>query len=208
MARRQAKDHDDKRKTMLSAAARVFASRGIVGASMNEVASSCGISKANIYHYYTGKTDLVFDILNNYLGTLRDRICSLDVSEYSAPDQLHALTKAFLLAYEGMDNEHRIQTEGIALLKPEQQKVLKGYQKEMVAVMAGTIRDCAPDLLNNDDTKCRQVTMSVFGMLNWFYMWQPNATQAQRIDYAATIAELTLNGIQGSAPALDATRKN
>lgn len=196
MARSQAKDHDDKRKTILTAAAEVFASRGIVGASMNEVAQACGISKANIYHYYTSKNDLVFDILDNYLGTLRDRICALDLT-HPTVEPLHLLTKEFLLLYEGMDNEHKIQTEGLALLSAQQQSVLKGYQREMVAVMDEAVRNSAPATFEQCSTKCRQVSMSVFGMLNWFYLWQPNATKAQRIDYAATIAELTLHGVKG-----------
>ena len=196
MARSQAKDHDDKRKTILSAAAEVFASRGIVGASMNEVATACGISKANIYHYYPSKNDLVFDILNAYLETLRDRICSLDLNQPPA-QPLHLITKEILLLYEGMDNEHKIQTEGLALLSAQQQTVLKNYQREMVAVMYEAVRASAPDTFDHQSAKCRQVTMSVFGMLNWFYMWQPKATKAQRIDYAATVVDLTLQGVAG-----------
>ncbi|MEL6640116.1 MAG: TetR/AcrR family transcriptional regulator [Pseudomonadota bacterium] len=195
MARPRAKDHDDKRKMILATAAEVFASRGIVGASMNEVAANCGISKANIYHYYASKNDLIFDILDTYLAELRDVICGIDLKRLQPEDQLHTLTRAFLLAYEGMDNEHKIQSEGIPLLDDTQQKVLKAYQKDLVARMAATLRDCAPDTLNNK-AKCRDVTMSVFGMLNWFYMWNPQASKEERIAYAATIANLTLHGVR------------
>ncbi len=196
MARSQAKDHEVKRKTILSTAAEVFASRGIVSASMNEVATACSISKANIYHYYPSKYDLVFDILDAYLETLRDRICSLDLNQPPA-QPLHLLTKEILLLYEGMDNEHKIQTEGLALLSVQQQTVLKNYQREMVAVMCEAVRASAPDTFDQQSAKCKQVAMSVFGMLNWFYMWQPKATKSQRIDYAATVAELTLHGVGG-----------
>ena len=193
MARTRAKDHDDKRKVILATAAEVFAISGIVSASMNEVAKACGISKANIYHYYSSKNDLVFDILNTYLAELRDVICAIDLTGLSAEEKLRSLTRAFLLAYEGMDNEHKIQSEGIALLPAEQQVILKSYQKELVGLMTATLKECAPDALADNST-CRDVTMSVFGMLNWFYMWNPHATKNQRIAYAKTIAELTLGG--------------
>ena len=52
MVRTIAKDYDDKRRHILTVAAEVFAREGIARASMNEVARACGISKANIYHYY------------------------------------------------------------------------------------------------------------------------------------------------------------
>lgn len=199
MARTRAKDHDDKRKVILSTAAEVFATGGIVGASMNEVAKACGISKANIYHYYASKNDLVFDILDTYLSELHDVVFAVELEAQTPDQQLHLLTRAFLLAYEGMDNEHKIQSEGIPLLSAAQQSKLKNYQRKLVDLMSATLKGCAPDELENA-VKCRDVTMSVFGMLNWFYMWNPGATKAQRIAYAGTIADLTLGGIRQEMP--------
>jgi AcrR family transcriptional regulator len=200
LVRTRAKDHDDKRRFILDTAAEVFAGAGISGASMNEVARACGISKANIYHYYPSKNDLVFDILDTYLCQLRDVICGIDLDGLPPSQQLHALTLEFLLAYEGMDNEHKIQTEGIPLLQERQQAVLLGYQRDLVARMSKILTACAPMTLGPDRAKCRDVTMSVFGMLNWFYMWNPRATKEQRVAYAATVAELTLNGIADQSP--------
>ena len=195
MARTRAKDHDDKRRSILATAAEVFAQSGINGASMNDVARACGISKANIYHYYASKNDLVFDILDTYLAQLRDRVCGTDLAGLSAPEQLHSLTRACLLAYDGMDNEHKIQSEGIPLLAPRKQETLRAYQRDLVAIMSETLQRCAPGLVT-DPGKCRDITMSVFGMLNWYYMWNPRASVDQRLDYAKTVADLTLRGIQ------------
>ncbi len=195
MARTIAKDHDAKRTRILTVAAGVFAQQGIARASMSEVARACGISKANIYHYYAGKDALIYGILEAYLTALRDRLLGLDLTGLAPPDQLHATTREVLLAYEGMDAEHKIQTEGLPLLPDDQQKALKAVQRDMVAHVSGILRACAPAQLA-DDARCRDVTMSVFGMLNWFFMWQPRATREDRIAYAATVADLTLDGVR------------
>ncbi len=195
MVRTIAKDHDDKRRHILNVAAEVFAREGIARASMNEVARACGISKANIYHYCSSKDDLIFDILDSYLSELRDWICGVDLSDLSPSEQLYRITQEFLLAYEGMDHEHKIQGEGLPLLPEDQQKILKGYQRELVSRMSEILQGCAPDTLGQDRDKCRDVTMSVFGMLNWFYMWHPKADKNARVNYARSIADLTLNGI-------------
>lgn len=195
MARTIAKDHDDKRRHILTVAAQVFAREGIARASMNEVARACGISKANIYHYYASKEGLLFGILHSYLTELRDLILAEDLSGLDPPAQLHSVARAFLLAYEGMDAEHKIQTEGLPLLPPAQQADLKAIQREMVAHVSGILRACAPATLGRDEALCRDVTMSVFGMLNWYFMWHPGATRDDRIAYAATLSDLTLNGI-------------
>lgn len=196
MARTIAKDHGQKRISILQSAARLFAQEGFARASMSQVAQECGISKANIYHYYDGKDALLFDILDTYLSALRDRLCTLPLDGMTASEQLHAVVSETLLAYDGMDNEHKIQTEGIALLPAHEQEVLRGYQRDIVDLMGGILRNIAPDVFDNDRAKLRATTMSVFGMLNWFYMWNGNAGKEGREDYADLVSKLTLNGIQ------------
>ncbi|MEM9708469.1 MAG: TetR/AcrR family transcriptional regulator [Pseudomonadota bacterium] len=201
MVRTIAKDHDAKRRHILDVAAEVFAREGIARASMNEVAKACGISKANIYHYYASKDEVVFDILDSYLSELRDRIRGLDFSTQPPAAQLHILCREFLLAYEGMDHQHKIQSEGLPLLSLEQQEILKDYQRDLVNAVSDVLRECAPEVLSTNREECRNATMSVFGMVNWFYMWNPKADRKARIAYAGSIANLTLNGIMGSANA-------
>lgn len=196
MARTIAKDHDEKRLHILKVAAQVFAREGIARSSMSAVASACGISKANIYHYYPSKDDLIFGILDSYLSELRDRVCGLDLARLEPAGRLSAVTREVLLAYEGMDHEHKIQTEGLPLLSTEKQAVLKGHQKDLVRLMAGVLADCAPDALKSEPSKARDVTMSVFGMLNWFYMWQSDATPEERLRYADLVTHITLHGIE------------
>lgn len=196
MSRTIAKDHDQKRLKILAIAAEVFAREGIARASMNQVASSGGISKANIYHYYDSKGTLLFDILDIYLSELRDRICGLNLTELAPKEQLLLVTKEFLLAYEGMDHEHKIQTEGLPLLSDEQQIILKQYQREMVDVVSRILEQVSPEYFAGNQQRLRETTMSVFGMLNWFYMWNSNADRDARIAYAETIAAITIGGVR------------
>lgn len=44
---------------ILSMAAQLFASRGFDGTSMRDIAESCGISKATLYHYFPDKDSIV-----------------------------------------------------------------------------------------------------------------------------------------------------
>ncbi|AXI53675.1 HTH-type transcriptional regulator BetI (plasmid) [Pseudoseohaeicola sp. NH-UV-7] len=197
MARTIAKDYDAKRGHILKTAARVFAKEGVARASMNHVARECGISKANIYHYYSSKDALLFDILDSYLSALRDRICNLPLSGLPAREKLHRIVEQTLLAYDGMDHEHKIQTEGLPLLPQEQQSVLRGYQRDMVRQLGDVLAEIEPDVFRNDPVKLRATTMSVFGMLNWFYMWNPRADSQARQDYARLVTTLACDGLRG-----------
>ena len=196
MARTIAKDHDQKRAQILKSAARVFAREGFDRASMTQLARECGISKANIYHYYDSKDAILFDILETYLRELRDLICGLEMDGLSPPEKLHRVVAEILLAYQGVDDEHRVQTSGMSALPEDQQRLLRGYQRDMVNFLSGILSEVAPDVFQGDVAKLRSATMSVFGMLNWYYMWNSGADAQARRDYAALVSNLTLSGVK------------
>ncbi|MFP7674823.1 TetR/AcrR family transcriptional regulator [Marivita sp. S0852] len=197
MSRPIAKDHDEKRTHILKIAARVFADQGFARASMSQVAKDCGISKANIYHYYSSKDALLFDILDTYLSALRDRIIGIEMSGLDPEAQLERIVIETLRAYEGMDHEHKIQTEGIPLLPQDQQAILKTYQRDLVKQLSDVVQAIAPDVFKDNTRKLRATVMSIFGMLNWFYMWNSPADQKARDDYGQLVTKLTLTGVRG-----------
>lgn len=197
MARPIAKDHDEKRAQILNTAAQVFAAEGYDRASMNQIASACGISKANIYHYYAGKDALLFDLLDNYLSELRARVCAEPEASATPEDRLLQTVRAVLRAYQGADDHHRVQVSALEALPEGKQKVLRTYQRDMVAHLSGILAEVAPKDLGGDARKLRSVTMSVFGMLNWYYMWNSGAGSTAREDYAQVVTNLTLKGLRG-----------
>ncbi len=196
MARTIAKDHDQKRAQILKSAAKVFADEGFDRASMTQLARECGISKANIYHYYGSKDAILFDILEVYLRDLRDRICGIDLDGAGPEERLRLVVAETLRAYQGADHEHQVQIGAMGALPEEQQKLLRGYQREMVNFMSDTVQAIAPAAFDADAAKLRAATMSVFGMLNWYYMWNTGAGTEAREDYAGLVSELTLGGLR------------
>ncbi|RMD89164.1 MAG: TetR/AcrR family transcriptional regulator [Alphaproteobacteria bacterium] len=202
MARTIAPDHAEKRAAILKAAAHLFAREGYDRASMAALARACGISKANIYHYWGGKEALLFDVLDSHLSNLRARILSVEPDPADPEAALRRAVREILFAYKGMDDEHRLQANAMGALPEEQQAILRGYQRDMVRHMGRLIRDAVGEGLGADPVRLRGVTMSVFGMLNWFYMWNPGADDAARAAYADLVCDLTLRGagaVQGGA---------
>jgi AcrR family transcriptional regulator len=197
MARTIAKDHDQKRDLILRAAAKIFATEGFDRASMAQLARACGISKANIYHYYDSKDALLFDILDSYLSDLRDRVLATDVAGLTPEARLHEVIRQILRAYQGADYEHQVQLNALGALPEAEQAQMRAYQRDMVRFLSDTIKAAAPAALAGDKAKLRATTMSVFGMLNWYYMWNSGAGPQARDDYATLVANLTLRGVIG-----------
>lgn len=197
MARTIAKDHDQKRAHILKTAARVFAEEGFDRASVSLLARECGISKANIYHYYGSKDALLFDLLDTNLSELLARMERVSVEGLSPEEAFEKTLVEILLAYEGQDYEHQVQSASMSHLPIQQQDVLKGYQKKMVQRVNDLLLAVRPECFRDDAVKLLDTTMSIFGMLNWFYMWNAKAGPEKRRDYAKMVANLTLNGVSG-----------
>ena len=199
MPRSIAKDHDDKRRAILKTAARFFARNGYDRASMSQLALECGVSKALIYHYYSAKEALLFDILDNHLGALLAHAGAVE-REAKTPEQyLRSLVSAILASYKDADNEHRLQLEAMAALPDAQRNKLAGIQKQLVQVVAEAIRDVEPELFEVSPQYLRPVTMSLFGMLNWFYLWYRKGKGITRQGYAEMATDILLGGLRSIA---------
>ena len=68
MARTQAADYGVRREAIVEKAARLYAERGFLGASISDLAKVCRISKSLIYHYYPSKEDILFDVMHSHVA--------------------------------------------------------------------------------------------------------------------------------------------
>lgn len=195
MARPIAKDYAFKRDHILNSAAMLFAQEGFAGASMAALAQECQISKANIYHYYSGKDALLFDLLDSYLKALHQKLTSLKLDGVPPGQKLFLLVREILLAYQGMDHQHQVQLNEMQHLPKAQQDILRSYQRDMISILRNVIAELAPAVAAEDKSKLNAVTMSVFAMLNWFYMWNRQEGAEARENYAKVVTDLTLGGI-------------
>lgn len=188
MPRGIAKDHAEKRAAIRKAAATYFARDGLDRASMAGAARAAGVSKALIYHYWDSKEDLLFDILDAHLSAL------VGVVDAEGPNaELRALVRAILMTYRDADDEHKLQVDALGTLPPEKQAPLIDHQRRLIAKMGDAVRAASDNQLEGD--RLRAVTMSVFGMLNWFYMWHLPGSGLSRADYADLVADLVMGGL-------------
>jgi TetR/AcrR family transcriptional regulator len=192
MARTRATDYDDKRRAILDRSAELFAEHGYDRASMSKIAEACGVSKANLYHYYRDKEELLFDVIRFHLEELLEVVEAADNSDLSPAARLKELVAALLEAYRHADAQHNVQINGLRLLPTDRQTELKAMERELVKIFSDAVAGVAPQL---KDTKLlKPVTMSLFGMINWHYLWFKNTGDVTRADYADLVAQLIVDG--------------
>jgi TetR/AcrR family transcriptional regulator len=196
MARTRAKDYDDKREAMLHKAAIVFSRDGYDRASMAQLAGELGVSKALLYHYYASKEALLFDIVQNHLAALVEAVEEADDAALEPAERLEALVAALLEAYRDADAEHRVQVEGMRLLPEEDQEKLKELERRLVAIFAEAVKAINPAQFEGRPL-IKPVTMSLFGMMNWAYMWFRDGGPVTRADYARLATRIFVDGVRG-----------
>ena len=196
MARTRATDFEDKQRAILISAATVFAEQGMDKASMSQIASHSGVSKALLYHYYPSKDALIFDIIRTHLTELDAAIEAADDAGLATDQRLRRLVWAVLDSYRDADNQHKVQLNGTSALTDEQKDEIRAIERRIVRRFSTVLREINPSLDNKDRPLLMPVTMSLFGMMNWVYMWFRDGGPVTREDYAEVATTLILEGIK------------
>lgn len=195
MARTQAADYGSKRRSILDQSAQVFAAQGYDKTSMAQIAKTCGFSKALLYHYYENKEALLTDIIQVHLEELLDEVQAAVNADLSPKDQLRALVTALLLAYEDADDKHKLQINELSFLPKERQVGLKQLERDLVSIFADAVIAASPAVASREKM-IMPVTMSLFGILNWTYLWFRPTGDLTRTDYADLVTNLIIDGTQ------------
>lgn len=192
MARARANNYDDKRRAILDRSAALFAEHGYDRASMNKIAAACGVSKANLYHYYKDKDELLFDVIRVHLADLLHVVEAVNQPDLAPEARLRELVTALLEAYRDADAQHSVQISNMRFLSDERQSALKNMERELVRIFSSAVSGIAPRL--EGTTMLMPVTMSLFGMVNWHYLWFRNEGPFTRVDYAKLATRLIIDG--------------
>jgi TetR/AcrR family transcriptional regulator len=205
MARSRASDYDDKRRAILNRSAELFSEHGYDRASMSRIAQACGVSKANLYHYYKDKEELLFDVIRFHLEDLLEVVETADRPGLAPADRLRALVGALLEAYRDADSQHNVQISSMRFLPADRQAALKAVERDLVAIFSDAVTGVAPQL--KDTKMLKPVTMSLFGMVNWHYLWFRDGGAVSRADYADLVTRLVADGARGLVAAPVAPRR-
>lgn len=196
MARTRAQDFEEKQRAILDSAAQVFAEQGMEKASMSLVASHAQVSKALLYHYYPSKDALIFAIIITHLDELDAAVEAADDPSLAPNQRLRRLVGAVLENYRGADNQHKVQLNASSALSDAQKCEILGLERRIVRRFSVVLDQINPSLNDKERPLLTPVTMSLFGMMNWVYMWFKDGGRISREDYADVATTLILEGIK------------
>jgi AcrR family transcriptional regulator len=196
LARTRAQDFEEKQRGILDVAAAVFAEQGMEKASMSGIAAHAGVSKGLLYHYYPSKSALIFAIVRTHLDELDQVTSEADDPGLPPGRRLRRLVGSVLENYRGADDKHKVQLNAAPALSEDQKAVLTSLERRIVRRFSVLLDEINPGLDRPERPLSMPVTMSLFGMLNWMYMWFRDGGRITREDYADIVTTLVLEGVK------------
>ncbi len=196
MARLRTPKYDDQRRAILRCAAELFAGRGYLGTSMNDVAEGCGLSKPSLYHYFHDKDELLACIAEEHVACLAELVHSVEgEATLAREDRLKVLITRFLTEYSDARNSHRVLTEDVKFLPQATRERILQLERVVVSGFADAISVHRPDLLAAQLHKT--VAMLLFGMLNWMFTWVRADGKLTHEALAPLVCDLFFHGLPG-----------
>ena len=105
VAARRRREKAERRSAILDAAERVFLSKSVRDATMDEIARAAELSKGTLYLYFESKDDLFLAIACRALGSLLEQFEAVKAEAPRGADRLRRLMRAY--GQFAMDNRER-----------------------------------------------------------------------------------------------------
>jgi len=185
----------NKAKKIGKAAARLFARKGYLDTSMDEIATAAKISKGGMYYYFPSKTDVLFFILSNYMDLVLQDL-ELDLShKIDTHEKLEFLISRHIELYSKNLHEGKVLLHEANCLPKKYSKLIVQKERRYLQIVVGILTD----LLGRpvERTQIKVITFILFGMCNWIYSWYDPKGSFTPSELSDTICTIFLKGVTG-----------
>lgn len=162
-------------RQILEIAARTICEKGYEGASIQDIADACGLTKAGLYHHIRSKEHLLVEIMHYGMDLFEEQVLS---QVEPIPDPLERLRtsmeKHVLMVTRDRTKEITIILHEHATLTGEELHRINARKKRYVRFLERSFSEAmATGQLRRIDPKV--ATFAFLGAVNWIYKWfQPD----------------------------------
>jgi AcrR family transcriptional regulator len=164
-------DPRGRRHRILETAARVICERGYSGASIQDIADACGLTKAGLYHHIRSKEHLLLEIMNYGMDVFEEQVLQQVLPIADPLERLRTcMEKNIRLVTRGWSKEITIILHEHATLTGDARGQINARKKRYVrflettfaeAIRAGQIRAVHPTV----------AAFAFLGAVLWIYKW-------------------------------------
>ncbi len=119
------------RQEILRAAEKVVAEKGYSAMTMDDVAREAAFSKATLYHYFKGKSEIIFQIIESFFDDIQRELTRIREIQTSASDKLKRCIHYYLRFNRDKENISRVLMMDPALM--QKMKIFIIEEKELTS---------------------------------------------------------------------------
>lgn len=176
-------------------AAKLFDKKGYLQTSMDDIASRARLSKGGVYHYFSGKEEILYFVLLNYmeliLGGLEEE---LEKIEGSFP-KIHFIISRHIRIYTENPSEAKTLLHEASCLPKRYLEVITEKERIYYRIVTKVLEEAYGRPIPKE--KLTALTFMLFGMCNWIYSWYDPKGRLSTQELAELIYELFINGVKG-----------
>ena len=185
--------HDNPRERIVQQAAALFAHKGYEAASLGELATAIGVSKAGIYHYFPTKQHIYDAIILGVLSGLVGHVEPAVQAQQGAPAKLRAFMLEHARYFEANYNGFVVMLVGFSGISAPEMKQEATRLRDQHERMLRAIIDQGLSEGVFVSSSPATVGRAVLSMLNWMVRWfKPGAGQSAEhvaLQYHALITQ-------------------
>jgi AcrR family transcriptional regulator len=193
LARTQAADYDERRDAIVAKAAELYARFGFLGCSISDLAHACGVSKSLLYHYFSSKEDILFEIMDGHVRALATAAAKTE-AEADPAKRLRALTRGFMALYVDAAAAHKVLVNDLDKLPPKRRASVVAAERALIETVDGLIKQLSRKLAVRAQER-RMATMMYFGMINWTHTWFDPGGPIKGQAFADQVVDTFLDGL-------------
>jgi AcrR family transcriptional regulator len=188
---------EEKRKTLLDAAVRVFARTGYHGSRVGDIAEEAGVAHGLLYHYFASKEEVLQTIFRENWGELIARFRAVEAADEPAGEKLEGIAKILLRTWRNDPDLVTVMVREVARSPQLESQVVE--VREAFAIVQRVVEQGQRDGAFRADVDARLASWILYGGLEevltgWVMGGLPaDAAEVERAE--RTAVELALGGL-------------
>ena len=175
-------------------AAQIILEKGYDATSVSDIAKALGITKAGLYHYIHGKTQLLFDIMQYGLDELEREVAQPAKKIADAETRLRFMIVMHARIVTRGEGAVTILVDEARALTPAQNRKITQRKRAYLDFLRATLKEM------KGERKLRDVDLTVaafslLGMINWLSRWYQAGGLLDEQQIAEAIVDIALNGL-------------
>lgn len=189
---------DARLERILNVASKVFADKGFHPTTMRDLSRETEMSLAGIYHYVSGKDELLYLIQGRCFSAVLAGAELAVAGGHSPVDRLERFIRHHVSFFASHMNEMKVLSHEANSLGGSRLADINTLKRRYVELLRSLVADLDGTGANGVDPQI--AAYALFGMMNWIYTWYHPDGPTTPDALAERFAQIFLTGIAAPSP--------